>query len=144
MSARRDRRTWLDLARHYVKFNAVGAVGIGVQLAALALLTGALHVDYMIATALAVEGAVIHNFFWHERWTWDDRASASRMQMVSRLLRFNLTTGSLSIVGNLILMRLLVGHLHLHYLVANMLTIAAISILNFLVSDRFVFRAHES
>ena len=27
---------------------------------------------------LAVEAAILHNFLWHERWTWSDRAAAGR------------------------------------------------------------------
>ena len=56
-----------------------------------------------------------------------------------RLLRFNLTTGAVSIAGNLLLMRLLVGEAHLQPIVANMSCIAACSLVNFLVSDRWVF-----
>ena len=58
-----------------------------------------------------------------------------------RLLRFNLSTGLISIVGNLALMRLLVGSLHLQYMVANLLTIGACSLLNFWASDQVVFQA---
>ena len=57
-----------------------------------------------------------------------------------RLLRFNLTTGAMSIISNLVLMRLLVGQFHIQYLVANLIAIAATSIANFLVSEWFVFR----
>ncbi|MBI2839983.1 MAG: GtrA family protein [Acidobacteria bacterium] len=144
MRFRAEGETWGDVARHYFKFNAVGAVGIGVQLALLAALTGVLQVNYLVATALAVEAAVIHNFFWHERWTWEDRASTGRMESLWRFVRFNCTTGAMSVAGNLVLMRVLVGYSQLHYLPANMITIAACSVLNFLVSDWFVFRTRES
>ena len=53
----------------WMKFNAVGGVGIGVQLAALTILRSWLKLDYLLATGLAVEIAVIHNFLWHERFT---------------------------------------------------------------------------
>jgi putative flippase GtrA len=135
-------RGWRDLLQHWVKFNTVGAVGIGVQLGALALFAGTLGLDYLKATALAVEAAVLHNFVWHERWTWADRTGAgprSWRAALNRLLRFHLSTGAISIGGNLLLMRLLVGSLGLHFLAANLLTIAACSIANFLASDRLVF-----
>ena len=120
----------------WLKFNVVGAGGIAVQLAALALLKSGLQLDYLLATALAVEAAVIHNYLWHERFTWADRVSANSWV---RFAKFNLTTGLFSILGNLLVMRALVGGAHLNYFVANILTIATCSILNFLVSDRFVF-----
>ena len=129
MSASRTGIRWL-------KFNAVGAGGIVVQLAALTLLKSGLRVDYLAATALAVEAAVIHNFFWHERFTWADRTNGSSW---TRFAKFNLTTGLFSILGNVLVMKVLVGGAHLNYFVANILTIATCSILNFVVSDRFVF-----
>ena len=120
------------------KFNAVGSMGIVVQLLMLALLKSLLGLNYLAATALAVEAAVIHNFFWHERYTWRDRGCTSRL---IRFTKFNLSNGAISILGNLALMRALVGVLGLNYFVANALSIAGCSIANYLVSDRFVFTA---
>jgi len=130
---------WHSVAR-WIKFNLVGAVGIGVQLAALWMLT-AFGVGYMIATALAVESAVLHNFVWHKRFTWMDRCNARPAETISRLVRFNLSTGVVSIVGNLLLMRLLVEEAHLRPMPANLIAIGVCSIANFIVSDRWVFRA---
>ncbi len=127
--------------RRWLKFNLVGAIGIVVQLAVLGLLNGILRVDYLPATTLAVEVAVLHNFLWHERFTWADRASVTRRQALLRLVRFNLTTGAVSILGNLLLMRLLVGLAHLPSLAANLASIAGCSLVNFLVSEYIVFRA---
>jgi putative flippase GtrA len=126
------------ILRRWLKFNTVGVIGIGVQLAALAVLKGLLRVPYLWATALAVEAAVLHNFVWHERWTW--KGSIRKQGMLNRLLRFNLTTGALSILSNLLCMRLLVGQFHIEYLIANLIAIAFTSLANFLVSELFVFR----
>lgn len=125
------------MGRRWLKFNAVGAIGVVVQLAALALLKGVLGLPYLAATALAVEIAVLHNFVWHERWTWRDRAGTGTF---ARLLRFNLTTGLISVVANLVLMRILVGHFHVPYLAANVMSIALCSVANFLAADVLVFR----
>lgn len=127
--------------KRWLKFNLVGAIGIVVQLTALEILNGALKVNYLPATALAVEAAVLHNFVWHERFTWADRASITRRQAAVRLLQFNFTTGAISIFGNLLLMRLLVGHAHLPALLANLVSIAACSLANFLASNSLVFRS---
>jgi putative flippase GtrA len=120
----------------WLKFNAVGAGGIAVQLAVLALLKSGLRLEYLLATAMAVEAAVIHNYFWHERFTWADRATGNSW---ARFARFNLTTGLFSILGNVLVMKVLVGGAHMNYFIANILTIATCSILNFVVSDRVVF-----
>lgn len=125
-------------AARWVKFNLVGAIGIGVQLAMLWLLT-TLGMTYLIATALAVETAVLHNFLWHHHFTWVDRRVGAGL----RLLRFNLTTGALSIAGNLVFMRMLVGVAHLPSVMANLISVAGCSVVNFVVSDRWVFRAQK-
>ena len=121
------------------RFYLVGGLGIAVQLATLAALTHA-GVNYVVATALAVEVAVVHNFIWHERYTWADRRSGGLRGELLRLLKFNATTGMVSIGGNVIIMRLLVGATDFRPVVANIITIASCSLANFLVSDRAVFR----
>jgi putative flippase GtrA len=193
----------------WCKFNLVGAVGILVQFGVLFLLKSVLHFNYLAATALAVEVAVVHNFFWHERYTWADRPQTSRdgnpsgakaksfpsslfavltrgatqkrasptcttearakpkskaagksarsrqtnmdtliqkcaarelrSSRVARFVRFNLTTGLVSIGGNLGMMRVMVGRVHMNYLVANGIAIVVCSLVNFVVSDGWVF-----
>ena len=125
----------------WLKFNAVGAIGIGVQLTALAIFRSLLHLDYLLATVLAVETAVLHNFQWHERFTWDDRPASRFTHSLVRLVRFNASNGLISILGNVLLMRVLVGTLRMQYFVANLIAIAVCSLVNFLLSDCFVFHA---
>jgi putative flippase GtrA len=125
----------------WLKFNAVGGIGIGVQLAALAIFRSWLKLDYLLATGLAVEIAVIHNFLWHERFTWADRPPTRPFQSLVRLVKFNVSNGAVSIVGNLALMRLLVGELKFNYVVSNLIAIVVCSLVNFLLGDWFVFDA---
>jgi putative flippase GtrA len=123
----------------WLKFNTVGGIGIVVQLAALAFFRSWLKLNYLVATALAVEIAVIHNFLWHERFTWADRPAVRPFHSLIRLAKFNASNGAVSIVGNLLLMRLLVGEFQLNYFVSNLFAIVVCSLVNFLLSDRFVF-----
>lgn len=125
-----------SISRRFVRFSAVGAGGVVVQAATLAILLRLTGIHYLAATSLAVEAAILHNFAWHRRWTWADRP-ASRVMLT--LLRFNATTGAASLIGNLILMFLFVGLLNLNPQVANLITIAVCSLLNFALADRFVF-----
>jgi putative flippase GtrA len=119
------------------RFNAVGVLGFAVQLAVLALLVQA-RVHYLVATAAAVEAAVLHNFFWHERWTWRDRPAAGRTRL-ARLWRFHALNGVVSLLGNVALMRLFVGALQMPPLPANLLAVLICSSVNFLGADRAVF-----
>ncbi len=101
------------------------------------------RLHYLIATALAVEAAVLHNFAWHERWTWRDRARHERGGWWKRLLRFQLSTGAFSIGGNAACMWLFEGIWGVPYLISNLASIGACSILNFLANEWWVFSNRE-
>lgn len=126
------------ISRRWLVFNVVGTAGIVVQLALLGWLLAA-GLDYLVATALAVEVAVLNNFLWHELWTWRDRTVSDAGRTVFRLVRFNATVGTISIAQNLIFMRVLVGHLDIHPLVGNAISIGVCGLANFAVSELFVF-----
>ena len=141
------------------RFVWVGAGGFVVQALSLhALAAGGL--PYPVATALAVEAAILHNFLWHERWTWADRVASAGVpvrrslgeggkacsheqgcshERLARLLRFNGSTAVISIAGNVALMGLFVGGFRLPLLPANLLAALALSVLNYLSADRLVF-----
>src|SRR5262245_52289243 len=97
-----------SLGRRSVVFNLVGVGGAVIQLAALALLS-AHGVRPVAAAALAVETAILHNFVWHQRWTWRDRPARSGRQIAERLARFQLLNGSISLAGNVGLVAVLSG-----------------------------------
>ncbi len=136
------------LAR-WCRFNLVGGIGIVVQFAALLLLKSLLGFNYLAATTIAVEAAIVHNFVWHEQFTWVDRVKNKApdsnpdrpawMPSLIRFLRFNFTTGAVSLLGNLALMKVMVGRGHMNYLLANAIAIVLCSAANFLVSDEWVF-----
>ena len=128
----------------WLKFNLVGGIGITVQLGALAFLRSALHLNYLVATVVAVEAAVIHNFFWHKHFTWRDRPAAHSLESMIRLTKFNLSNGAVSLAGNLLVMRLLVGEWRMNYALANMLSIALCSVVNFLLGDHVVFHTRTT
>jgi len=145
------------------RFNLVGVIGMGVQLGALAVLNRLLAGRYLIASAAALEITLLHNFAWHVAYTWRDRHftrglkstniypgfsarlksyhSATLKALPGPLLRFHLTNGLVSLIGNLALMRALVEGAHLPVLVANGVAILCCSILNFLLADRWAFVA---
>jgi putative flippase GtrA len=124
------------MTRRATAFVVVGAVGFAVQLTALFGFTR-IGWPVAVATAVAVELAVLHNFCWHQRWTWRDRPEESAWR---RLLRFHAATGVVSLVANVMLTWILVRFLHLPILAANALSVAAASAGNYLAADRWVFR----
>src|SRR6476620_8596895 len=98
----------------WLKFNAVGVIGATVQLGMLALLVS-LGVHYLVATALAVEVALLQNYYWHVRWTWKGRDG--------NLWRFHLANGLISVISNLIWMRIFTGWLGVPPVPANLIAL---------------------
>jgi putative flippase GtrA len=121
------------------KFNAVGAMGMVLQLTALAVFERWAPGHYLLASAAAVELAILHNFVWHRHYTWRDRADDSAPMV--RLVRFHLSNGLVSMLGNLAILRLLVQEARLPILLADCVAILFCSLINFCLGDRWVFRA---
>ncbi len=112
------------------------------QLAALALINRWAGGHYLYASAAAVELTLLHNFVWHLHYTWRDRRDDSAL--LSQLIRFHISNGLVSMLGNLVLMRILVHDAHLHLLVADSIAILCCSIVNFCLGNNWAFaeRAH--
>lgn len=124
------------LGARWWKFSVVGLLGIGVQIAVLSLLMRCgLH--YLLATAIAVECAILHNYAWHRHWTWPAREAE---RPAGRLFRFHAANGLVSLLLNLLWMRLLIGALGIPVLPANLVAIGATSLLNFALGECWVFR----
>ncbi len=121
------------------KFNFVGLLGAGLQLLLLSALTDRLHMPTVAATAIAVEIVVLHNFIWHERFTWPDRRV--KQQTARRLWRFHAANGLVSFIGNTILMYCLADRLKVPVALSAIVAILVCSCANFLIADRWVYRA---
>ena len=130
----------MKILRRFVRFNAVGALGVAVQLTVLWVLVDLWGVAYTLATALAVAMAVLHNFVWHQHWTWGDRHSDGSATALA-FVRFAGTNGVISIVGNVAIMLVLVDGTGAPPLIANAIAIATCGLVNFAMSDLFVFQA---
>ena len=123
-------------SKRWLTFNAVGALGAGVQLGTLALLTHQLKMPVAWATPLAVEAAILHNFCWHRRVTWPE--AGSNEGTGRRLLTFHALNGLVSLAGNAAITVALTGA-GLDVLLANVVAILTCSMLNFVLGDRLVF-----
>jgi putative flippase GtrA len=120
----------------FVRFNVVGALGFGLQLTVLAMLERA-GWPVLLATLVAVEAAVLHNFGWHERWTWADQRAGTR---VGRLSRFHVTNGVISLVGNATVTTTLAAA-GMPAIIANVAAVVACAGANFAAAHLFVFCA---
>lgn len=130
--------------KRWLMFNSVGAIGFFVHMGTLTLLELCFGLGYYLASIVAVETAIVHNFFWHERWTWADRRRMSKNPAILRFFYFHLANGMVSLTGIVILVPIFVENLALDSRAANVLSIALCSVVNFLAGDRIVFRSNKT
>ena len=137
------------IANRWLRFNLVGILGAALQLATLWTLSRLLPRHYLLATAVALEITLLHNVTWHLLYTWRDRMQPDAPKPPSHpawwslplgeVARFHLTNGAVSLAGNLALMRLLVHNAHMPVVASNALAILTCSLLNYKLSDKWVF-----
>lgn len=125
--------------RRLAGFGAVGASGIAVNSAALAMLAGPAHLHYLLAATLATQASTTWNFLWLDRVVF---AGAKRHAPLWRFLSFAAVNNALLLL-RLPLLGLLVSVVGIGYLVANALTLALLFASRFVTSERLVY-AEES
>ena len=144
---------WIERFR-YLKFGIVGASGAVVNLVVLHFgheyLFNAIEAAYQkpyFSLALAILIATINNFTWNRLWTWRDRvqtleAEESPGPVSLRMLGVEFsqyaTACAFGIGLQYVLTMLLSGVMD--YRLANVVSILAASVSNFLANDRWTFR----
>jgi putative flippase GtrA len=128
--------------RHYARFgrfSLVGALGAGLQVLVFDLLLKFFQMPEVAAAPIAVEIVVLHNFWWHERFTWRDRGLNGLRQRIIRLWRFHVSSGLISLAGNTGLTYYFVEQLKSPALASAVAAIAICAPVNFLIADRWVY-----
>jgi dolichol-phosphate mannosyltransferase len=120
------------------KFGFVGLLGVVVNLGLLYLLGVSLGLYKGLAWFLAVEASVLHNFAWHEWFTWSDRRQAGGFALIRDAVAFHLAVAGAGLVNGLIFAALSLMGAPL--LLAGGIGIAGGTVFNFITADRWVFR----
>jgi dolichol-phosphate mannosyltransferase len=122
----------------FAKWTFVGGLGLGIKTGVLVLGHEWMGLDYLAATVLAVEAAILHNFCWHQCWTWRDRP-VDGLSVAVRLMRFHAGTAMVAFVVNVVFMRLLVEFAGMHYVFASLLCAPAVGLVNFVIAEFLIF-----
>ena len=122
------------------RFGLVGIAGGAVQVVLFEVLVKFLRLPRVAAAPIAVEIVLVHNFFWHERFTWRDRGREGLGQRTTRLWWFHVTNGLVSLAGNTALIFLLERQLKAPALPSAIAAIAFCAPANFVLADRCVYR----
>lgn len=121
-----------ELTRFF-KFCLVGASGVLVNEGLLWILKGFANLPLALSSGIAIETSIITNFLLNDFFTFSDRRVAGVRSFMRRLGKFN----SVSLIGlgiNIGLLLLLTNVFGLHYLLSNLVGIAAAMMWNYLVN----------
>ena len=121
-----------------IRFILVGASGVVVNEGLLYILTNFAGLYYLVGSVIAVQCAILSNFFFNHFWTFRDRRTTGE-SILQRLGKFELV----SIFGksvNILVLYMGVTFLGTYYLVANLIGIAAGFLVNFLVNNIWTWR----
>ena len=123
----------------FAAFCLVGGSGVLVNTGFLWALTEFGGVFFLISSTIAIECAVISNFILNDVFTFSDRLSRRGKSFLRRLLKFNMV----SLIGagvNLSLLWFFTSVVGLHYLVSNLIGIAAATLWNYLANVLWTWR----
>jgi dolichol-phosphate mannosyltransferase len=123
--------------RRLGKFLVVGASGLVVNNAALFTFYQLFRLPLVVASVVAVVLAIINNFVWNDRWTFEQHNSALSVA-VRRFVRFGAASCGGLVLTTLTLW-LLVNNLGFQYLLANVVAVGAGTASNFLLNTRWTY-----
>lgn len=105
------------LSPYVWRFAVVGLSGVLVNTALLALLHGVGNVPLLVASPLAIAGAICWNFTWNDAWTFGQRRRSR--SWLRRLARFA-SHCAFGAALNVAALALLAGVFDVHYAIANL------------------------
>ena len=118
-----------------IKFALIGICGVGVNMAVYMGLNS-LGFNYLIAAGCSFIIAVTYNFFGNLLWTFKGRAEHKSMQ--EKYISFFIISG-INLIVNLLILRVLVGYFNIGETIAQLVAIAAVSGLNFILNYCITF-----
>ena len=122
------------------RFQLVGFGGSLINSSCLWLLHGLLNIDLLIAGAISIELAIIHNYTWHYFQTWKSRIKYKFSDYFVRLFKYNIITASIDFYINLGILCLLVSFIGIHYMIANLMAMTAGFLVKFIINETIIFK----
>ena len=121
------------------KFALVGALGVLVNLGLLFLLSATAGLPRGPVWVLAVEASILHNFIWHQTFTWRDRRGAGAGAWLRRAVTYHLShvAGTVAVNGMIFALLSVAGT---PLILAGLAGIAGAAVFNFVAGDRWVFK----
>ena len=123
------------MIKSFIKFSIVGLSGTLVNMAVYALtVQGGLY--YLAAASVSFLFAVTSNFYWNFRWTF--KGQAANRSLYNKYFWF-FGVSALNLGVNLLLLEAFVEKFDMDKNLAQLGSIALVSVMNFVMSVRFAF-----
>jgi len=123
----------------FARFGVVGASGLVVNTLLLAALTDLAGFYYLASAAIATQGSTLWNFAFTERWVFGDREH-KRGGAGRRLVLFlAMNNAALALRGPILV--LLTSSLGVHYVLSNILSLVALTLLRYALADSWIWGA---
>jgi dolichol-phosphate mannosyltransferase len=133
--------------KRFMRFGLVGLSGVFVDMAIFYLLhdPAALGLPLTRSKVIAAEIAIVNNFLWNDLWTFRDISSQQRgwSKRIKRFIKFNLVC-LLGLLLNVAIVNILVNYFNIHYLVANLIAIAIVTVWNFWINLKLSWRVTQT
>ena len=125
-----------QLSARFGRFTVVGATGLIVNTLLLAVLADVFGIYYAFAAVLATQGSTLWNFCLTEAWVFKgrehERSTGARVGLF-----FAMNNAALAL--RIPLLILLTSGLGINYLVSNILSLAALTVIRFGVADAWIW-----
>jgi dolichol-phosphate mannosyltransferase len=130
-------RAWSRRA-HLSRFTAVGIAGLAVNQGLLWLLVSEGQLWYLLGAALATVGSTTFNFIGTESWVFRGRGRDGIPGLARRFAAYGAVNGG-ALIFRLPLLYALTEWARIHYLLGNLITFGALTLIRFAISDRLIW-----
>ncbi len=127
--------------QNFLRFLAVGLSGLFVNSLALAALTEFAGIHYLISAALATQVSTLWNFGGTEWWVFGKRQADNPFWQ--RLLSFLVMNNAMLLLRGPIL-TVLVDRMGVNYLLANLVSLFAMTMLRYLLADQWIWNKDQT
>jgi putative flippase GtrA len=123
------------------RFGLVGLSGLVVNMVLIGLFADLVGIYYVVAAILATQGSTLWNFSLTELWVFPGRQHAR--SRVRRMVMFYLVNNA-ALLLRVPLLFLLTSVIGVHYLLSNFLSLAALTLVRYTISDFWIWGQAQS
>jgi dolichol-phosphate mannosyltransferase len=121
------------------RFATVGALGLVVNQVLLWLLVDVFQTGHLLlSAAIATQGSTAFNFIGNESWVFGSRRTGGATGVIKRFVAYDAVNLS-ALAIRLPLLQVLTAGLHMNYLVANLISLVALTALRFVIADLLIW-----